>query len=651
MISLKTAPIVYIALLFITVASPLEAWSREYHIRPQGSGAKSIELALSDARTHRAQFPADTIVIDLPKILEIERTILISGADSGKTEAPLIFRGPDSSDSVISGGAALTFHVVDETERKAHNIPTTTTGLLLSAVPPTPTEKKKDNIWDTPEGMPQLFAQGQRLKPSRSPKSGYLHPLHATIDSKAGSIVFRLEPSVAATLKNETGLRQAGYWRWDWAYSTGPATIQPEDTFMVPLTHYGLGPAPRYYLLNLASHLTEPNEFYYSRQDDRVYYLSSKRVSDEVVTPIVSTLVKIDSAHDIRFERVTFSYSTGPAVIISQSDAVTFQDCSIAHTGGSGIEIIGGAQNTLTRCHIFDTGGTGAKIDAGDRQTLSPGLSGLNECLIERFGQIIPTYRPGVSLMGAGNFVKNSEIRNGAHAGILFEGNDHAISGNLIHDVVLDTDDAGAVYGGRDWTARGTRIIGNAIFNVHNTIGEYKVSGVYLDDQLSGTEVSGNIFKAVDTPILLGGGRDNIITDNVFFQYKDGAVYVDSRGLKGQGTGKVYQQLHTRLNSVPFAGKAYQKYEGLKDILGVSPGAPVGNKITGNIFSGSQLLSSDEPATRKYLYVRDNQESQMPQNLAAENIATIVSRLKFSTSAKTLEQTQISMKRIEARAW
>ena len=41
---------------------------------------------------------------------------------------------------------------------------------------------------------------------------------------------------------------------------------------------------------------------------------------------------------------------------------------------------------------------------------------------------------------------------------IVFGGNEHLIEFNEIHDVCHESNDAGAIYGGRDWTMRGTVI-------------------------------------------------------------------------------------------------------------------------------------------------------------------------------------------------
>ena len=100
---------------------------------------------------------------------------------------------------------------------------------------------------------------------------------------------------------------------------------------------------------------------------------------------------------------------------------------------------------------------------------------------------------------------------------------------------MLDTSDAGAIYAGRNWTSRGTVIESNYIYNLKSRIdSDSWVIGVYLDDQLSGTAVDGNVFRDVDLPVLVGGGRDNRISKNLFIASKSNPIMLDLRGLNWQ---------------------------------------------------------------------------------------------------------------------
>ncbi len=59
------------------------------------------------------------------------------------------------------------------------------------------------------------------------------------------------------------------------------------------------------------------------------------------------------------------------------------------------------------------------------------------------------------------------------------------------------------------------------------------VQAVYLDDQLSGTIITDNLFENCMTGVLLGGGRDNLVMFN-HFTGNDLAVHLDNRGMNWQ---------------------------------------------------------------------------------------------------------------------
>jgi hypothetical protein len=83
--------------------------------------------------------------------------------------------------------------------------------------------------------------------------------------------------------------------------------------------------------------------------------------------------------------------------------------------------------------------------------------------------------------------------------------------------VITASSDAGAIYTGRDWGARGNLIKNNFVHHISSIFKKgYGVHGIYLDDAVSGIQVEGNVVYAVDgKAIQHGGGRDDIIINNV----------------------------------------------------------------------------------------------------------------------------------------
>ena len=152
--------------------------------------------------------------------------------------------------------------------------------------------------------------------------------------------------------------------------------------------------------------------------------------------------------------------------------------------------------------------------------------------LIHDWSEIYRTYQPAVTLNGVGNTCAHNEIFNSPHEAITYAGNNHIIEYNLIHDVCLLSDDAGAIYAGRSWAWYGNVIRYNCIYALGSD--GHAPNGIYMDDALSGQEITGNILINVPQFALhLGGGRDLNVTNNIIINAGKCAVSYDDRARDG----------------------------------------------------------------------------------------------------------------------
>jgi len=122
-------------------------------------------------------------------------------------------------------------------------------------------------------------------------------------------------------------------------------------------------------------------------------------------------------------------------------------------------------------------------------------------------------------------------MHDGPHSAILTGQNENLIEYNVIHNVCRETNDSGAIYTGRDWGSRGNTIRYNFLHHISTEqVGSFDVHAIYLDDCSSSHRVFGNVFYEVSgRAIMCGGGRDNLIENNVIV--KCGAAhFTDRRG-------------------------------------------------------------------------------------------------------------------------
>jgi hypothetical protein len=222
----------------------------------------------------------------------------------------------------------------------------------------------------------------------------------------------------------------------------------------------------------------------------------------------------------------------------------------------------------------------------------------VENCHVHDFSRIDRTYTPAVLLDGvAGRIAHNLFHHSPCHA-MRVEGNDHVIEFNEIHNVCRESGDAGALHTGRDWTWRGNVIRYNYWHHLQGP-GLHGVMGVYLDDWASGFTVYGNLFYRAGRATLVGGGRNNVVENNIYLECSP-SVHLDARGL---GWAGYYfegpkQYLVEKLNAVPWNRPPYStRYPELLTLYEDEPALPKYNRIVNNVSQGGRWLDVyDYPA-------------------------------------------------------
>lgn len=410
-----------------------------------------------------------------------------------------------------------------------------------------------------------------------------------------------------------------GYWDWDWSDSyLKVQSIDPQSRLIAlepadGIRSRGFKPGQRYYALNILEELDEPGEWYLDRSSGDLYFWPPAPLSqgDVYVSLLEEPLVQVENASHITFRGLNFEFTRGSGLEVSQGSNNLIAGCAFRNIGTVAVKVEGGAANGVLGCDISETGEGGIILSGGDRQTLKPAHSYAVNNRIEHFSRWVRTYRPAIQLQGVGNRLAHNLICNAPHAGILLAGNDHVIEFNEIHDVALETSDVGAIYMGRDYTQRGHVIRYNYI---HDLPAEGQINAIYLDDCWSGTTVYGNVLYRAHRGVLVGGGRDNTVANNIFVECHP-AVFVDARGLGWASfwfDGRNLTLLE-RLNAVNYKQPPYSvRYPQLPKIWQDNPALPKGNSIVCNVCYGGQWLQLLNGLTRDVVKIEKNYIGQAP---------------------------------------
>lgn len=449
-----------------------------------------------------------------------------------------------------------------------------------------------------------------------------------------GDPVFEYLEDRPSSWKSAEDMWIAGYFAYGYADDMIPVkSIDPSEktiTAAIP-TMYGFltgASFRRWYALNLIEEIDEPGEYVIDKKLGKIYFLPGNEPMEHVnISILEEPMFYIEESENILIQGFTFEYSRGMGVYMDTSDNVKIDSCTFRNLGYVAVSIgrgdlpdgdiykaqhesdqkyedgIGGVIGTLssrlyddrlfnrhagknngvTNCVIYQVGSGGINLGGGDRKTLTPANNYVENCQIHDFNRIEKSYRPGISIDGVGNRVKNCEIFNAPSMAVLINGNDHIVEYCDIHHVCQEVDDQGALYYGRDPSERGLKV---RYCYFHHLDSKHRVSATYHDDGACGMEVYGCIYYRAGTiPVLIGGGHDNVYKNNIFVDVPL-AIHIDNRmqnwSKNSLDKDGIFDQ---RLRTIKYDQPPYSSaYPLLADYWKGDPSFPRNNLIAGNLF-------------------------------------------------------------------
>lgn len=413
---------------------------------------------------------------------------------------------------------------------------------------------------DTYEKVINVPDQGE---PHEYPSQNYHYDYQAKNENAAGA--YKISPRAmnrAGNWEKITDVWLFGCFMYNWADSSTPLlSVDTENNILYPkfVSLYGVKEGAEFYFYNIPEELDIPGEWYLDRETGILYVCTDTdpKEAEILFTYRDTSVITLSGANDMTFRGFTVLGNRGDAVSVS-GNGNRMESMTVKNIMGNAF-VVSGSDNTISSCDISHTGRGGILISGGDRTTLTRGNNLAINNYIHDWAEVYTTYQAGVSLNGCGNTASHNEFFNTPHEAIYFAGNDHTIEYNYLHEVVLASDDAGAIYGGRDWTAFGTVIRYNLLVNIGVSTG-FEPNGIYLDDALSGIEVYGNILYRIGDNAIAGcGGRNLSIHDNIVVSEENGISF-DQRARDGYFFDGWYQTavadssgtMWKNLNAVPY---------------------------------------------------------------------------------------------------
>lgn len=555
---------------------------------------------------------------------QLEKTFVLNSVDSGTRESPIVYRPYENEKVILSGGKLIR----DFKQLQGSIIQYDLKNLPL----------KKG-------GIKQLFCDGERQIIARWPnkKIGDIHggqwTYIAGIVSEGEKDRFEYQGNRPAHWKHPKDCQLSIYPSHNWyhtvcnfeSFDIGKKIVKLQK----PLP-YDIKPGRRFYFQNIFEELDMPGEWFYDHRKELLYFWPPRDLKgSKVLVPILDNILCLDNVSHVTIKGFIIEGCNGDAIKIKKGHHNSVVGCTIRNTGGYGIIISGGKENGVLGNDIYDTGKGAIIISGGDRRTLTPAYNYAENNHIYHYGQVLHAFQHGITIRGVGNRISHNLIHDGPDIGIRLYGNDHVIEYNEIYNVCQQLADTGAIYIGRDFTYRGNIIRYNKIHDIYgyglNTTGSkldgryqyetpYQAWGIYLDDCTSGTTVFGNIIYRVPLcGVMVGGGRDNIIKNNIFVNCIP-AIFIGARSLNL--FKRLEPILNKRLQKMNYMDPPYSiRYPNLASLVEDDRRKPANNHFIRNIvtyssdnFSGLSSIVLIKNAAIVYYLNEFDQKTTLFQN-------------------------------------
>lgn len=562
----------------------------------------------------------------------LEQPLEFNARDSGAEDSPIIYRAASGKRVRLLAG-----QVVDQWQ------PVTDADVLERLDKAARDEVMKADLralgirdFGSPSGGGiELFFNGRPMTVSRWPNEGFvsivkvLGKTERNVRGNKGCVegIFQYEGDRPRRWMEEKDAWVHGYWFWDWAEERHKIkSIDPERRVIEvepPYHGYGYRKGQWFYAYNLLSEIDQPGEWYVDRERGVLYFWPPSPLEEsEAIVSVLPRMSAMEDVSHVTLRGFTFEGARGTAISMSGGTKNRIAGCTIRNVGGWAVRVSGGSKHQIVGCDMYHMGGGGIALSGGNRTTLSPAKHLAENNHIHHYARVKRVYQPAIQLRGVGNRAAHNLIHDAPHMGMGFSGNEHLIEFNEIHHVCEESNDAGAIYTGRNWTMRGTIIRHNYLHHINGFRGRGCV-GVYLDDMFCGTEISGNVFYRVTRAAFIGGGRDCLVKNNLFVNCNP-ALHIDARAL-GWAHGHADRWIKEGREKGTLSGIRYQeppyseRYPDLVDILEDEPAAPKGNRVRRNISVGG-TWDGVRGSAREYQTIENNLVDVDPQFQTPERI-------------------------------
>ena len=287
-----------------------------------------------------------------------------------------------------------------------------------------------------------------------------------------------------------------------------------------------------YFIQNDIRALTQQNDWYYNPATKKISIYSSS-IPGNVKLSVHNYLVNLSSENFISIENISFEGSNISAFLLDNAKNIKLLNCSIDYSGinaitassaSTSLSLINNSFNQTNNNAVelgsicFDATITGNKI-TNTGMIAGAGRSSGDHTV----GQGLDSYS-AIIHYGSNVLIEGNTIENTGYLPIRFMGNNILVQKNTITDFCSVKDDGAGIYTwGNPGSPSNRKIINNMISNGIGAgdgtawLRTRSAEGIYIDDNASQVEISGNTVSNCSKGIYLHNAYNNQISDNLLF--------------------------------------------------------------------------------------------------------------------------------------
>lgn len=607
-------------LLIPAAAADAAPRTRVLKVVPDGAAATegrfpSLTAALARAAEWRRR-DGSAIVVELESgIHRLDRPVRIGPELSGTADHPLVIRGaPDGSSRLVGSRALRPAALPDDL---AARLPAAARGKvrayrLPESLAGEPRLREPKMLNDPAPLVTEVFDGIGALRPARWPNQGYAE---VVLGGRADRTGFVFKTPSGCAWDREPELWAEGFWQWDWLLETIPVERAAPRGGRIELArspYEGERPGGRAALLHALCELDMPGEWWRDRKSGLLLVWPRPGTVDLEIG-VAETLLRIEDARHVRVENLRLERARRDLVTVRGGADVAIRRSALAWAAGRAAVFEDVAGGGIAESTIRDVGATAVRLSGGDRERLLPSGLYLRDTRLTRYARLSQTQNPAVQIAGVGVQVTGNLFHDAIGYAVHIHGNDHLFARNEVTRLMRGLSDSGAIYAGRDWTARGNAIRDNYVHDIEPASG-FEVKGVYLDDMASGFTVERNLFVNVQKPVFIGGGSDNVVSGNVFVNASP-TISLDSRGqtwMEG-AVDDPHSEIRAAYAAVPVASPRWrERFPRLARLLSDAPKVARDNQIVGNLSLNSRPLFTEQEGDPRRQTILLNAEVNRP---------------------------------------